>query len=186
MTNTQRARWGGAVRYFILVLGCLLVLLPVSWMIITSLKTMQDITLSKGVELFPNGPTGSNYITIWSEYPMLSYIKNSLISVGGSTVFAVVCAALCGYGLSRYEFGGKKFLLSFLLVTQMFPAVMKIIPYYKILVNVPVIANGQIGLGKPCLADGSEDQEGQPIDCIPAVRSLTADRDILVHGASGA
>ena len=67
---------------------------------------------------------------------MLSYIKNSLISVGGSTIFAVVCAALCGYGLSRYEFGGKKFLLSFLLVTQMFPAVMKIIPYYKILVNV--------------------------------------------------
>ena len=136
MTNTQRARLGGTIRYFILILGCLLVLLPVSWMIITSLKTMQDITLSKGVELFPNGPTVSNYISIWSEYPMLSYIRNSLISVGGSTVFAVACAALCGYGLSRYEFGGKKFLLSFLLVTQMFPAVMKIIPYYKILVNV--------------------------------------------------
>ena len=103
MTNTQRARAGGTVRYLILVLGCRMVLLPVSWMIITSLKTMQDITLSKGVELFPNGPTLSNYITIWSEYPMLSYIRNSLISVGGSTVFAVACAALCGYGLSRYE-----------------------------------------------------------------------------------
>lgn len=56
--------------------------------------------------------------------------------MGGSTIFGVVCAALCGYGLSRYEFKGKALLLSFLLVTQMFPAVMKIIPYYKILVSL--------------------------------------------------
>ena len=136
MTKTQKNRMTATGRYTVLTLGCLCVLLPVAWMIITSLKTMQDITLSKGTELFPSGPTIANYLTIWQDYPLLAYIKNSLLSVGGSTVFAVACAALCGYGLSRYEFQGKKFLLSFLLVTQMFPAVMKIIPYYKILVNI--------------------------------------------------
>ncbi|MBQ9263510.1 MAG: carbohydrate ABC transporter permease [Clostridia bacterium] len=136
MTKTQKNRLTATGHYTVLVLGCLCVLLPVAWMAITSLKTMQDITLSKGVELFPSGPSIANYITIWSDYPLFSYIKNSLLSVGGSTIFAVICASLCGYGLSRYEFTGKKFLLSFLLVTQMFPAVMKIIPYYKILVNI--------------------------------------------------
>lgn len=136
MTKTQNRRLTATVRYFVLALGCLLVLLPVTWMVITSLKSMQDITLSKGIELFPTGPTIQNYITIWSDYPLLRYIANSLISVGGSTIFAVAAASLCGYGLSRFNFIGKAFLLSFLLVTQMFPAVMKIIPYYKILVNL--------------------------------------------------
>lgn len=136
MTKKQKNILISSGRYLILILGALGVLLPVSWMVITSLKSMQDITLSKGVELFPTGPTIENFITIWQDYPLLTYIKNSLMSVGGSTIFSVVCASLCGYGLSRFEFRGKKLLLNFLLVTQMFPAVMKIIPYYKILVNV--------------------------------------------------
>ncbi|MDO4620221.1 MAG: carbohydrate ABC transporter permease [Lachnospiraceae bacterium] len=122
--------------YVVLVLCCLIVLLPLSWMVITSLKSMQDITLSKGLDLFPSGPSIANFINIWKDYPIATYFKNSILSVGGSTIIGVFCASLCGYALSRYTFKGKEFLLKFLLVTQMFPAVMKIIPYYKILVTV--------------------------------------------------
>lgn len=131
--------------YVILITGCLLVLLPLSWMGITSLKSMADITLSRGLKLFPSGPSVENFVNIWKEYPIAVYIKNSLISVGGSTVFGVICASLCGYGLSRYEFKGKALILGFLLVTQMFPAVMKIIPYYKILCSVN-LNNTRLGL----------------------------------------
>ena len=134
-----------ALAYVVLLIGCACVLLPLSWMVITSLKSMADITLSKGLELFPSGPTLENFVNIWKEYPIATYIKNSLVTVGGSTIFGVVCAALCGYGLSRYDFKGKAFLLSFLLVTQMFPAVMKIIPYYKILVSLH-LNNTRVGL----------------------------------------
>ena len=136
MTRTNKNRLVLLMGYVILITGCLLVLLPLSWMVITSLKSMTDITLSRGLKLFPSGPTLENFVNIWKEYPISTYIKNSAIAVGGSTIFGVVCAALCGYGLSRYEFKGKALLLSFLLVTQMFPAVMKIIPYYKILVSL--------------------------------------------------
>lgn len=145
MTKKQKSALVVTVGYVILALGCLCVLLPLSWMVITSLKSMADITLSRGLELFPSGPTLENFVNIWKEYPIATYIKNSAIAVGGSTVFGVVCAALCGYGLSRYEFKGKAFLLNFLLVTQMLPAVMKIIPYYKILVNIH-LNNTRIGL----------------------------------------
>ena len=136
MTRTNKNRLVLLLGYVVLITGCLLVLLPLSWMVITSLKSMTDITLSMGLKLFPSGPTLENFVNIWKEYPIATYIKNSAIAVGGSTIFGVVCAALCGYGLSRYEFKGKALLLSFLLVTQMFPAVMKIIPYYKILVSL--------------------------------------------------
>lgn len=145
MTKKGKNRAVLSLSYLVLCVGCLCVLLPLSWMVITSLKSMADITLSKGLKLFPTGPTLENYVNIWKDYPIAAYIKNSLIAVGGSTVFGVVCAALCGYGLSRYDFKGKAFLLSFLLVTQMFPAVMKIIPYYKILVSLH-LNNTRIGL----------------------------------------
>ena len=136
MTKTNKNRLVLLLGYVVLITGCLCVLLPLSWMVITSLKSMTDITLSKGLKLFPSGPTLENFANIWKEYPIATYIKNSIIAVGGSTIFGGICAALCGYGLSRYEFRGKALLLSFLLVTQMFPAVMKIIPYYKILVSL--------------------------------------------------
>lgn len=145
MTSKGKNRLFTCIGYLILGIGCLGVLLPLSWMVITSLKSMADITLSRGLTLFPSGPTLENFVNIWKEYPIATYIKNSIVAVGGSTVIGVVCAALYGYGLSRYQFKGKAFLLSFLLVTQMFPAVMKIIPYYKILVSVH-LNNTQIGL----------------------------------------
>ena len=145
MTSKGKNRLFTCIGYLILGIGCLGVLLPLSWMVITSLKSMADITLSRGLTLFPSGPTLENFVNIWKEYPIATYIKNSIVAVGGSTVIGVVCAALCGYGLSRYQFKGKAFLLSFLVVTQMFPAVMKIIPYYKILVSVH-LNNTQIGL----------------------------------------
>ena len=145
MTSKGKNRLFTCIGYLILGIGCLGVLLPLSWMVITSLKSMADITLSRGLTLFPSGPTLENFVNIWKEYPIATYIKNSIVAVGGSTVIGVVCAALCGYGLYRYQFKGKAFLMSFLLVTQMFPAVMKIIPYYKILVSVH-LNNTQIGL----------------------------------------
>lgn len=145
MTRKRKNQLVKTVGYLVLAIGCLAVILPLSWMVITSLKSMADITLSKGIELFPTGPTIENFINIWKDYPMVTYIGNSIVTVGGSTIFGVVCACLCGYGLSRYEFKGKASLLSFLLVTQMFPAVMKIIPYYKILVNLN-LNNTRVGL----------------------------------------
>lgn len=145
MTKKNKNKTVLVMGYVILITGCLLVLLPLSWMGITSLKSMADITLSRGLKLFPSGPSVENFVNIWKEYPIAVYIKNSLISVGGSTVFGVICAALCGYGLSRYEFKGKALILGFLLVTQMFPAVMKIIPYYKILCSVN-LNNTRLGL----------------------------------------
>ena len=145
MTKKMRNNIIKGIGYVILAGGCLCVLLPLSWMVITSLKSMADITLTKGIQLFPSGPTLENFVNIWKDYPIDTYIKNSIIAVGGSTVFGVVCASLCGYGLSRYSFKGKAFILSFLLVTQMFPAVMKIIPYYKILVSLH-LNNTRIGL----------------------------------------
>jgi len=135
MTKSRKRIASLTIVYIMLTIGCLIVILPLTWMVITSLKSMQDITMSRGLDIFPSGPSFRNFIDVWKLYPLATYVRNSVITVGSSTIIGVFFAALAGYGLSRFEFKGKAFLLSFLLVTQMFPAIMKIIPYYKILVT---------------------------------------------------
>ena len=90
MTSKGKNRLFTCIGYLILGIGCLGVLLPLSWMVITSLKSMADITLSRGLTLFPSGPTLENFVNIWKEYPIATYIKNSIVAVGGSTVIGVV------------------------------------------------------------------------------------------------
>lgn len=134
------------ISYLILGFMSLLVILPLCWMLLTALKSMEEITMSHGLDaVFPETLKWSNFLTIWEQYPMMDYLKNSVISVGFSTILMVVCASLCGFGLARFHFRGKAFILSFLLVTQMFPAVMKIVPYYQILSELHLI-NTNTGL----------------------------------------
>ena len=75
MTKKQKHTLVVTVGYLILAVGCLCVLLPLSWMVITSLKSMADITLCKGLKLFPAGPTLENFVNIWKEYPIATYIN---------------------------------------------------------------------------------------------------------------
>ncbi len=119
--------------YTVLGLLSLMVILPLIWMFFTAVKSMEEITMSRGLDFLPEILSLKNFVKIWDNYPMVTYFKNSLITVSCSTILVIVCASLCGYGLSRFEFKGKAAFLGFLLVTQMFPAVMKIVPYYKIL-----------------------------------------------------
>ena len=91
MNNKTKRVISRAMAYIVAITGCICVIIPLSWMVITSLKSMADITLSKGIELFPSGPTLKNFINIWKEYPIATYISNSFVTVGGSTVFGILC-----------------------------------------------------------------------------------------------
>lgn len=145
MSRKSKRMLADAGSYLLLGLLSLLVLLPLAWMFLTSIKSMEEVTLSRGMHFLPAVFSLENYVKIWDNYPMLTYFKNSLLTVGGSTVLVIVCASLCGYGLSRFQFKGKATFLGFLLVTQMFPAVMKVVPYYKILRMLDLI-NTRTGL----------------------------------------
>lgn len=145
MTRQGKRLLTNTVSYVILILFSLLVILPLIWMFLTAIKSMEEITLSRGMNFFPEVFSIENFVKIWDNYPMLTYFKNSAITVGASTILVIICASLCGYGLSRFEFKGKAAFLSFLLITQMFPAVMKIVPYYQILSKLDLI-NTKTGL----------------------------------------
>lgn len=81
-----------------------------------------------------------------------TWLKNSMIVSFFTVLFGVSFAATAGYAFSRFNFPGKKFGLTFFLITQMFPPTMLLLPMYLVmskgipLLNVPPLTNTYLGL----------------------------------------
>ena len=116
--------------YSILVIMTFLIFVPIFWMISTSLKT-EAVMFDTPIELIPSDPTLDSYKNLWSAYPFLTYLRNSVLVVSAATFFSVTISTIAGYGISRFKFRGRSFYMSFLLATQLFPSIMLLIPYYK-------------------------------------------------------
>lgn len=129
-----RAFWA----YAILTVAALGVIIPVLWMVSTSIKTVPE-TFSVPPRWIPVHPTLEAYVKIWRDYPFLRYILNSVVVVSGATLISISFSALAGYGASRFRFAGRGPFLTFLLVTQMFPSIMLLIPYFKLLKTVGLL-----------------------------------------------
>jgi len=132
------------ISIFVLTLGCLLVLGPVLWMFVTSIKTIQEV-FAIPPTLFPEGFSLESYMTVLSEYSFGTFFKNSVITVVSATFLTLAFATFAGFGCSRFEFRGRAAFLGFILVTQMFPSVIMLIPYFKILKTFGLI-NQYLGL----------------------------------------
>lgn len=126
-TNTIVTR---IATYSILIIMTFLIFVPIFWMISTSLKT-EAVMFDTPIELIPSEPTLESYKHLWTAYPFLTYLRNSVLVVSAATFFSVTISTLAGYGISRFKFRGRSFYMSFLLATQLFPSIMLLIPYYK-------------------------------------------------------
>ena len=122
-----------ALCYMGLTLGSLIVLVPILYMASTSFKSINEIMTSSTVTMFPKTFSLEAYKNVITEYPFFTYLKNSVVISTVATVLAVLFSTLAGYGFSRFQFKGKGMIMMFILVTQMFPAVMLFVPYYKLL-----------------------------------------------------
>ena len=132
MRTKSKKLLAGIGTYITLGLFAVVVLLPILWMLSTSFK-IESETIIIPPRWIPETFTIEAYQRLWEEYPFLTYFKNSIIIVLGSVIVSVAFACLAGYGVTRFKFKGKKGFTTLLLVTQMFPSIMLLIPYYKVL-----------------------------------------------------
>jgi len=123
---------GSALRYVFLTLLAMFILVPIAWMLSTAFKT-EPQTYMPSPSWIPSPFTFDSFIKFWKIYDFGRMTLNSLITCAFSTLICVAASCLSGYGITRYKFRGKKMYMSFLLVTQMFPSVMLVVPFYSIL-----------------------------------------------------
>ena len=124
--------------YFILLIMTAIVVIPVAWMFSTSIKDMDEI-FALPPKWIPEKPSLDAYNRIWNQYPFGQYFLNSIIVVGGATIISLVFSSLSGYGLSRFNFKGKEWFLTFLIINQMFPSIMLLIPYFSVMKSLGLI-----------------------------------------------
>ncbi|KAB2923960.1 MAG: sugar ABC transporter permease [Bacteroidetes bacterium] len=130
--------------YAVLVLFCLIAVYPVSQVLTVSLRPA-DRLLSTSLEIIPANATLDNYINLFTRTDFLRWMGNSVLVTLTVTLTGVALASTAGYGFSRFAFVGKKAALQSMLVTQMFPATMLLLPMYIMLVKLGLI-NSYLGI----------------------------------------
>lgn len=130
--------------YAVLIAFSLLAVYPVTRIITISLRP-GDRLLSTSLDFIPDGATLDNFRVLLTETQFLRWMLNSTLVALVVTVTGVAFASTAGYALSRYKFTGRGSMLSGLLVTQMFPATMLLLPLYVVLIQLQLL-NSYIGI----------------------------------------
>ena len=133
-----------AFSYLALIVFALFALYPIAQIITIALRP-SDQLLSTSLSLIPEGATLANFRILLFETPFLRWVGNSALIALAVTLTGVALASTAGYALSRFKFLGRSTMLGGLLVTQMFPATMLLLPLYLILIKLHLI-NSYLGV----------------------------------------
>lgn len=109
--------------------GVLLLLLPVLWIVSTSLKPDVEIYAIPPT-LLPEQPTLEHFRSVLSDTTVLRYFRNSLLAAGGATLLGLVLGVPAAFGFARFRFRFSGLLLGAVLVTRMFPPVSLALPFF--------------------------------------------------------
>ena len=127
-----------------LLLFTLATLYPALNIIGISLRT-DDAFQTRSLALWTSESSFRSYVTLFLETDFLTWLKNSFLVSFVVTITGVILASTSGYALSRFNFMGRRAVLSSLLMTQMFPATMLLLPFFILLAKLKLI-NSYLGL----------------------------------------
>ena len=131
----------------ILIVVVLIMLFPAFWVVSTSFKTQQEIE-SSDITLLPKNFTLDNYDHVLTGMKgrvvvpgegrqeinlFMRWARNSLVIASITTLIGVLLASTAAYAFSRFQFVGRRPMLLWFLVTQMFPGAILIVPLYNLL-----------------------------------------------------
>jgi multiple sugar transport system permease protein len=125
--------WQWAGRIFLAVM-LLFTLLPMVWMLLTSFKS-GFAALQFPPQWWPKEPTLASYKKLLDPTSsvgedFLRFFWNSLFVSTMSTILSVIVAVPAAYAFSRFDFPGRKFLFFAVLLRNMFPAVVFLVPLF--------------------------------------------------------
>ncbi|ADE69429.1 carbohydrate ABC transporter permease [Priestia megaterium] len=139
---------GVTIVYVGLIIYFIVIAYPLLWMIISSFKSTDEIFTHSWS--MPHTWLIENYVTAWKS-GISSYFLNSVIVTGASCFLTVLVSALGAYGLSRFEFQGKAFVLIICLGGLMLSPQVSLIPLYSIIQKLGIY-NTHLALILPYVA----------------------------------
>jgi multiple sugar transport system permease protein len=114
--------------YAFLAIVSILVLVPIYWIVATSFKPTSEILVTP-TSLLTANPTLDHYRTALAG-DFRSYLVNSLIAASGATAIGALLSVPAAWGFAKFAYPGSGALLSFTVVTRVFPPIALALPFF--------------------------------------------------------
>jgi len=121
---------------------------PAVWLVLTSLKLDGEL-VRQPITYLPDKPTLRNYLEVFEANPFARFLLNSVVVSLSSTLICVLFASLAGYALARLRLPARRTIMTSIVMTSMFPALVLLVPLYRLFVGVELPGLG--GLATPNL-----------------------------------
>ena len=134
------------LRHVVLLLLAVIWLVPIVWLVVTSFSGYKGINLA---HFFPQTWSLDNYITLFlkpdSVVQYKAWFTNTLVIAIFTCIISTILVLMVAYTMSCLRFKGRKGLMSFSIILNMFPGVLSMIAVYFILKSLG-LTNSHVGM----------------------------------------
>ncbi len=120
---------GDATAWVLLGLGSVVMLVPFLWMVLMSVKSLDEVYTFPPV-ILPREWLFSNYLEVWHQVPVTRFFANSSMVSLLVTLGVLMTSSLGGYSFARIEYPGRNTIFLMYLSTMMIPFAVIMIPLF--------------------------------------------------------
>nr|WP_235861685.1 carbohydrate ABC transporter permease [Tersicoccus phoenicis] len=132
----RRVRPATVLLWVLLAAFSALFLYPLVWLLAASLKPRGEVFDNR---LIPQTFTPENYVQVWQQLPLLSWLLNSVLIAVLAAGLVTISSAVVAFGFAYFRFPGRNLLFGLVLATMMLPGAVTMVPQYLIWKNLGVL-----------------------------------------------
>ncbi|MGG5258263.1 carbohydrate ABC transporter permease [Phycicoccus avicenniae] len=133
-----------AAQYVALAAYAVFLGFPLLWLVLTSLKSAPELTRLTPTFL-PEQPTFENFRVAVEQTTLLTALRNSLVVAIATALVTTIVALPAAYALARYRSVVRNIGIGWILLSQVFPFILIVIPVFIVLRNLGLL-NTLVGL----------------------------------------
>ncbi|MEX1317254.1 MAG: carbohydrate ABC transporter permease [Synechococcaceae cyanobacterium] len=133
---SRRSSLAAGVQLTLLLLVALAMLVPLLWLVSTSLKGPAENIFTTPPALLPADPSLEAYRRLFADSPMGTYLRNSAIVSVLAVLANLTFCSLAAYPLARMRFAGRGLVLALVVATILIPFQVVMIPLYLLMVQI--------------------------------------------------
>jgi multiple sugar transport system permease protein len=118
-----------AALYVAIIFVTAITIFPIYWMIVSTIQP-NKYSLSYPPPFFPQEIAFNQFADLFSQRPIANWLKNSFVIATISMLLVTALSVLGAYALSSLRWRGRSLFGLFLLVTQMLPEILVLVPLY--------------------------------------------------------
>ncbi|WP_430592224.1 carbohydrate ABC transporter permease [Humidisolicoccus flavus] len=130
--GAQMPGWTSLLSRTILVVAVAMCLFPILYLVLMSFKNASDIL---SVRIFPSTLAWQNWVNAFADYPIMTYLGNSVVVALGSTLLALAISIPANYAIARLRTGGNN-ILGLIVSIYIAPPIVAIVPLFLLVRGV--------------------------------------------------